>query len=65
MGIAPWSALGGGDFKTKEMREKDSARAMLLPPSPNTEKIVQKLDEIAKRKNTILTSIALAWVNIR
>ena len=60
MGIAPWAALGGGHFKTKEMRAKDSARTMRIAPAPSTEKIIAKLDEIANRKNTMLTSIALA-----
>ena len=62
MGIAPWGSIGGGSFKTKEQREKDPGRVQMFPPTENEIKIVDKLEEMAKRKSTQITSIALAYV---
>lgn len=67
MGIVPWGVLGQGTFKTKTEREATAAegghvRHSWIPPSDDQEMVVDKLDEIAKRKGTVLQSIALAYV---
>ena len=61
MAIAPWSALGGGKFKTKEQREAKDGRNF-GEPSDAQLRMSETLDRIAKRKGTIMTSIALAYV---
>lgn len=61
MGLAPWGALGSGMFKTEEQRQKgDQARA--VNPKDHEVKISRALEAVAKRKNTIITSIAQAYV---
>ena len=62
MGIAPWGALGGGNFKTKEQREALAGEGRQMPPSPNHEKVTVVLDQIARAKKTAVTSVALAYV---
>ena len=63
MGLAPWGALGRGMLKPKE--EYDAAdrdgRKMGQQPEKYI-RIAGKLDELAKKKNTQITSIALAYV---
>lgn len=54
-------ALGGGLFKTEEQRKKAEGRKTGAP-SEDTVKICEKLEAIAKKKNTLLTSVALAYV---
>ena len=63
MGLAPWGALGGGNFKTKKQREamKGEGRNM-GPASENQVKLTDALEKIADRKNTAITSVALAYV---
>ena len=61
MGIAPWGALGGGMFKSDEDRKKEEGRKM-GGPSENQIKVSKKLEEIAKEKNTAITSVALAYI---
>lgn len=60
MGIAPWGALGGGAFKTEEQRKSSEGRQM--PVSEDQIKISKVLETVATRKNTAITSIALAYV---
>jgi hypothetical protein len=60
MALAPWGALGGGQFKSEEQRKKAEGRAG--KPSENQIKLSNALETIAKKKNTILTSVALAYV---
>ncbi|KAI9660216.1 MAG: hypothetical protein M1831_003523 [Alyxoria varia] len=62
MGIAPWSALGGGKFKTKEQRESGEGRKPLGEVSQHDLHISEVLEKIAKKHNTIMTSVALAYV---
>lgn len=60
MGVAPWGSLGGGKFKTEEQR-----KAMEGRQGEATEaeiKASKVLEAIADRKNTIITSVALAYV---
>ncbi|KAG8628143.1 hypothetical protein KVT40_004016 [Elsinoe batatas] len=61
MGLAPWSALGGGKFKTEEQRVAQEGRKM-GEASEKELAIIKKLEEIAKKKGTIITSVALAYV---
>lgn len=60
MGIAPWGALGGGKFKTEQQRKSGEGRQ--AEPSENDVKVSRVLETIAKRKNTLITSVALAYV---
>jgi hypothetical protein len=61
MGLAPWGALGGGNFKTKE-QFKSEDRRKFRPQSENQEKLSAVLEGIANKRGTILTSVALAYV---
>ncbi|KAA8571112.1 hypothetical protein MFRU_028g01150 [Monilinia fructicola] len=61
MGLAPWGALGGGHFKSDEQRKSDEGRKM-RQPSEAAIKISKVLEKIANEKNTIITSVALAYV---
>ena len=61
MGLAPWGALGGGNFKTKEQLQSEDRRKF-RPQSENQEKLSAVLEGIANKRGTILTSIALAYV---
>lgn len=60
MGIAPWGALGGGKFKTAEQRQSTDGRR--VEASETEIKVSQVLEIIAKRKNTLITSVAQAYV---
>ncbi|KEY74274.1 hypothetical protein S7711_00432 [Stachybotrys chartarum IBT 7711] len=60
MGLAPWGALGGGRYKSEEQRQSKEGRQ--VQASEGDVKISKALESIAKRKNTLITSIALAYV---
>lgn len=60
MALAPWGSLGGGMFKTEEQRKEQVGRA--VQPSEKHVKISKALEAVAKRKGTIITSVALAYV---
>ncbi|KAI0431626.1 norsolorinic acid reductase [Xylaria sp. FL1042] len=60
MGLAPWGALGGGKFKTEEQRKKNEGRS--IAPTEIEAKVSKALEAVAKRKNTIITSVAQAYV---
>ena len=66
MGIAPWGALGGGNFKTSaqraEMEKNKEQGRMSWRESPNHAKVTDVLEKIAQAKNTLITSVALAYV---
>lgn len=58
MGIAPWGVLGSGDFKTPDQREKNAGEGRkMFPPEEKNALVAGKLDEIARRKGTVLTSV--------
>lgn len=60
MALAPWESLGGGKFKTEEQRKTDVGRNV---ESTEVDIQVSKvLEKIATRKNTVITSVALAYV---
>lgn len=62
MALAPWGALGGGQFKTEEQRKAAASGRGGAMPSENKIRLSETLEKIAKKKDTVLTSIALAYV---
>lgn len=62
MALCPWGALGGGNFTTKEKRENNEQGRNFGPASDKYIKVSEKLEAVAKAKNTAITSIALAYV---
>ena len=62
MGLAPWGALGGGNFKSEEQRNSQEQGRNLGGASEAAIKISKVLEQIAKKKNTQITSVALAYV---
>ncbi|KAF4592533.1 aldo/keto reductase [Ophiocordyceps camponoti-floridani] len=60
MALAPWGALGGGKFKTEARRQMDEGRKTDYPE--RYVKTSKALEAVAGRKNTVMTSIALAYV---
>lgn len=63
MGLAPWGALGSGAFKSQKQREatKDEGRKVAGLTEKQI-KISNVLEEIAEKKGTAITSVALAYV---
>jgi aryl-alcohol dehydrogenase-like predicted oxidoreductase len=61
MGLAPWGALGGGNFKTDEQRKSQEGRKM-GEASPAAIKISKVLERIANNHKVEITSVALAYV---
>ncbi|KAK4494125.1 hypothetical protein PRZ48_014423 [Zasmidium cellare] len=61
MGLAPWGALGGGNFKSEEQRKSTDGRKM-FQISEKDIAISKVLEKIAKAKGTVITGIALAYV---
>ena len=61
MALLPWGALCGGNFKTKEQRESKGGRNV-APASDVQINVSEVMEAIAKRKGSVLTSIALAYV---
>jgi len=63
MAIAPWGSLGRGLLKLPEEYDDPSRDGRKSgPQSDQYIRTAQKLHEIAQRKNTVITSIALAYV---
>jgi aryl-alcohol dehydrogenase-like predicted oxidoreductase len=63
MALAPWGALGRGQFATKEDLEKKGEEGRKSTQSTEETKAVSAvLDGLAKKKKTLITSIALAYV---
>ncbi|RAQ41790.1 sterigmatocystin biosynthesis dehydrogenase stcV [Aspergillus flavus] len=64
MAIAPWAPLGQGKFKSSEARSSDSeggsGRASNV--SEHDIQVSDALEKVAKRKNTTLHAVALAYV---
>lgn len=61
MGLAPWGALGSGKFKTEEQLKDQEGRQM-GGASEADQAVSKVLEKIANEKNTIITSVALAYV---
>ncbi|GAB1313750.1 Norsolorinic acid reductase [Madurella fahalii] len=62
MALAPWDALGGGKFKTEAQRQSDKREGRATEASETDIKVSRALEAVAKRKNTLVTSVALAYV---
>lgn len=63
MGLCPWGALGGGNFKTEEQRKAADGRKMPgFEVSETDKKISKVLEKLAAKYDTQLTSVALAYV---
>lgn len=62
MSLAPWGALGGGYFKPKEQWGKDGGRNLPQHRAKDVEGVSEVLEKVAKRKGTVMTSVALAYV---
>jgi aryl-alcohol dehydrogenase-like predicted oxidoreductase len=62
MALAPWGSLGGGQFKTEEQRKAAAGGGRAVKPSEKHVQVSKALEAVAKRKNTIVTSVALAYV---
>lgn len=60
MGLAPWGSLGGGKFKTEEQWKATDGRK--VQATEDDIKVSKVLEKVARRKNTIITSVALAYV---
>lgn len=61
MGLAPWGALGGGNFKSEEQRKQSDGRK-LGDASEEQIKVSEALEKIAKKKGSVITGVALAYV---
>ncbi|OAL45330.1 Aldo/keto reductase [Pyrenochaeta sp. DS3sAY3a] len=61
MALCPWGALGGGNFTTEEKR-KNNEQGRGAAPSPKHIAVSKTLEALAQKKNTQITSIALAYV---
>jgi aryl-alcohol dehydrogenase-like predicted oxidoreductase len=68
MGVAPWGALGSGNFKTsaelekKEKELKEHEGRKMAPPSEEQKAVSKVLERIAERKGSAITGVALAYV---
>jgi aryl-alcohol dehydrogenase-like predicted oxidoreductase len=65
MGLAPWGALGGGSFKTTAQREeiaKSGNPGRQVEPRDVDIAVSKVLESVAARHNTVITSVALAYV---
>lgn len=63
MGLALWSALGGSKFKDEKQREATKGEGRQLGwPREKDIKVSGVLEEVAKAKDTAITSVALAYV---
>jgi len=65
MGLAPWGALGGGKFKTEEQRQQGKKEGRDVEATESEIKVAKALEAVAKRKGTILTSVAQAYVTAK
>ena len=65
MALAPWGALGRGTFMSPEDFEKKTDGRKMGGQSENVKKVSSALDRIAKEKETLITSIALAYVRYK
>ncbi|KAL3419760.1 norsolorinic acid reductase (aldo/keto reductase) [Phlyctema vagabunda] len=61
MGLAPWGALGGGNFKSDEQRKNTEGRKM-GEASEAAIKVSKVLEKIATAHESQITSVALAYV---
>lgn len=62
MALAPWGALGGGNFTVQEKKSNNEQGRNFRPQSEDQRKVSEKLATVAKAKDTLITSVALAYV---
>ena len=65
MAIAPWGALGRGQFATKEDLEQKGSEGRKVAQTDEIKAVSAVLDSLAKKKNALITSIALAYVRYK
>lgn len=58
MALAPWGALGSGNFKTEEQRQSAEGRQIPTGVTEADLAVSKVLEEIANEKGTIITSVA-------
>ena len=62
MAMAPWGSLGGGRFKTEEQRHAQRGQGRAVEASERDIQVSRALEAVARRKDTLLTSVAQAYV---
>lgn len=62
MAMAPWGALGGGYFKPQDQIHQDGGRNLPAVSTGKEAQVSAVLEKVAKRHDTIITSVALAYV---
>ncbi|PVI03590.1 aryl-alcohol dehydrogenase-like protein [Periconia macrospinosa] len=62
MALAPWGALGGGNFTLAEKTASGETGRNFHPQTPAQRAVSEHLAKIAEKKNTKITSVALAYV---
>ncbi len=63
MAMAPWGALGRGNYKTEEQLNATKGEGRQMGgPSEADKKVSAVLEKLAKKKNTQMTSLAMAYV---
>ncbi|KAK3305992.1 NADP-dependent oxidoreductase domain-containing protein [Chaetomium strumarium] len=65
MALAPWGALGGGKFKTDAQRATAKREGRAVQASEAEVRVSRALEAVAKRKDTLVTSVALAYVRAK
>lgn len=58
----PWGALGGGYFKPKDQVGLVGGRNLPHVKAKDAEQVSEVLEKVAQRKNTLITSVAMAYV---
>lgn len=62
MAIAAWGSMGSGKFKTEEQRNKAAKEGRNPDLTERDIAVSRALEAVAKRKNTLITSVAQAYV---
>jgi aryl-alcohol dehydrogenase-like predicted oxidoreductase len=63
MALAPWGAIGGGKYKTEAERADSSGRTGAWVNLSEVDKaVIPALESVAKRQNTSMTAVALAYI---
>jgi aryl-alcohol dehydrogenase-like predicted oxidoreductase len=62
MALCPWGALGGGNFTVQDKEKTGEQGRNFRPQTEEQKRVSEKLATVAKSKNTLITSVALAYV---
>ncbi|KAL2194415.1 NADP-dependent oxidoreductase domain-containing protein [Corynascus similis CBS 632.67] len=65
MALAPWGAVGGGKFKSEAERQTARKEGRAVEASPIEIQVSRALESVAKRRSTLVTSVALAYVRAK